>query len=194
MNKKILLNVLEYNEDLKKLSSSFSCGNFYIDNFLKSNESLESDICKTFVMVQSEMENEQTTDKLVGFYSISADSVYSLDDTSSGNKIIYDGGAVRIHMFAIDEGFQHKTLKIGEEKKTYASVLLLDCFEQINHIVNNHIGATYIILYATNLGYGLYKNVGNFEELTDADDIYLSTIEGSEECIPMYKYIKDDYI
>jgi len=30
----------EYNEDLKKLSSSFSCGNKHIDNFLRRSESL----------------------------------------------------------------------------------------------------------------------------------------------------------
>lgn len=44
----------EYNEDLKKLSSSFSCGNKHIDNFLRRSESLETDICKTHVMIELE--------------------------------------------------------------------------------------------------------------------------------------------
>ena len=35
----------EYNEELQKLSSSFSCGNITIDNFLKGSQSLETDIC-----------------------------------------------------------------------------------------------------------------------------------------------------
>lgn len=143
-------------------------------------------------MVQSTIDEGQTIDKIVGFYSIAADSVYSVDDSLSQNRIIYNGGAIRIHMFAIDEKFHHKSLKIDNEKKTYASVLLLDCLEQINHIVQKHVGATYIILSSTQAGYALYKNTGDFEELAEDDDIYLSDADGNEDCIPMYKYIKED--
>lgn len=52
----------EYNEDLKKLSFSFSCGNKHIDNFLRRSESLETDICKTHVMIELE-KNE-----IIGFF------------------------------------------------------------------------------------------------------------------------------
>lgn len=52
----------EYNEDLRKLSSSFSCGNKHIDNFLRSSESLETEICKTYVMIELE-KNE-----IIGFF------------------------------------------------------------------------------------------------------------------------------
>lgn len=179
----------EYNEDLRKLSSSFSCGNKHIDNFLRSSESLETDICKTYVMIELE-KNE-----IIGFFSLAADAVLNPPEYSKANKLSFVGGAIRIYMFAIDEKYQKKSVDIIESDsksitKTYASILLLTCFEYIDEIVCNHIGAAYVVLSATEQGIGLYKNVGGFEFL-DGEEV-IGYVQGDGPCVAMYKWIKED--
>lgn len=161
----------------------------YIDNFLKGNESLESDICKTFVMLKTTKINDNTKQEIIGFYSLSSDSVLCYSDS---DKIMLDGGAIRIFMFAIDEKYKHKQLKIDHQERTYASILLLDCLNLIDEIVDQYLGAKYIILNSTKEGHRLYKHTGDFIDLTDEEDFILSDVEGNDECIPMYKYIKDE--
>lgn len=179
----------EYNEELQKLSSSFSCGNVTIDNFLKSAQSLETDICKTYVMIETD-KNE-----IIGYFSLAADAVLNPPDYSDMNKLTFIGGAIRIYMFAIDEKYQKKTVDvmISESEyisKTCASILLFTCFEYIDEIVKNHLGATYIILSATELGIGLYQNVGGFNFLDEEEVI--GYVQGDGPCRAMYKFIKEE--
>ena len=189
MNKKTLLEVAEYNEELQKLSSSFFCGNQFIDNFLKGHESLETDICKTFVMLQTYQLGDKTKQEIIGFYSLSSDSVLCFSELDS---IMLEGGAIRIFMFAIDERYKHKKIRMNGEKRTYASVLILDCLNFIDEIVNTYLGAKYIILNSTKEGYYLYKYTGNFMKLTEDEDLIMSDVAGNGDCVSMYKYIKED--
>lgn len=179
----------EYNEELQKLSSSFSCGNITIDNFLRSAQSLETDICKTYVMIETD-KNE-----IIGYFSLAADAVLNPPDYSDMNKLTFIGGAIRIYMFAIDEKYQKQSVDvmISESEfisKTYASILLLTCFEYIDEIVKNHLGATYIILSATEQGIGLYQNIGGFNFLDEEEVI--GYVQGDGSCRAMYKFIKEE--
>ena len=139
-----VLKVMEYNEELKKLSSSFFCGNQYIDNFLKSNESLESDICKTFVLT------DDNGEEIIGFFSLCSDAVYENLGTKR-EHIYYLGGAVRIYMFAIDKKYQDQNIRQNVKLK-YASFLLLFCLNMIFDIVSNYIGVTFVVLHSTKEG------------------------------------------
>lgn len=131
--------------------------------------------------------------EIIGFFSLSADAVFTSSEYSD-SKIVLSGSAIRIYMFAIDEKYQKKKVKINVDgrvqEKTYASLLLLTCFDYIDDIVNNYIGAMYIVLNATKEGKGLYKNIGGFLELETDEKI--SYIEGDGPCVPMYKFIKEE--
>lgn len=194
-----MISVVEYNEDLKYLSSSFSCGNKNIDNFLKGSDSLESDICKTYIMINidSKRDGDINPKEIIGFFSLAADAVIEPPEYNEYNKIVFKGSAIRIYMFAVNEKYQQKRVKISSSEskelitKTYASLLLFSCFDYIDDIVNNHIGAMYVILSATEKGVGLYQNVGGFEFLETEDEV-LSYIEGDGACKSMYKFIKND--
>lgn len=183
------LKIIPYSQELHYLSLSFSCGNYTIDNFFKHGESLESDICKTYLFVET---NNEEIVKLIGFFSIVADCVHSKENNSN-NQVIFSGGAIRILMFAIDKRYQKTGVLINNSTKTYASIMLMLCFEQIYQLTSNYIGATFIVLDATNEGQGLYKNIGDFIPLSEDDEFGLSFIPGDGDCIPMYKYVKDEW-
>lgn len=184
-----MLEVKKMNEELHQLCSSFSCGNQHIDSFLKSSNSVESDICKTYVLVRLNDENLCPVE-VIGFYSLSTDSVLEKAEYESQTRIIQCGPAIRIYMFAIDKKYQHKRIKDTNTNMTIASMLLLDCLDTIEKIVTEDIGATFIILSATQEGKMLYKTTGEFSELDD--DLDIPYIEGNgKECIEMYKPIFD---
>ena len=179
-----------YNEELKKLSSSFSCGNKIIDNFLKSSDSLESDICKTYVMIETERK------EIIGFFSLCTDAVLSPPKYKDESRFTFVGGAIRIYMFAIDEKYQKQSVEmvVSENEtisKTYASILLLTCLDYIDEIANDYVGAMYIILSATKEGIGLYRNIGKFEFLSDEDEEFVGYIKGDGPCALMYRFIKE---
>lgn len=126
---------------------------------------------------------------------MAADAVLNPLDYNDMNKLTFVGGAIRIYMFAIDEKYQKQTVDIMISNnefitKTYASILLLTCFEYIDEIVKNHVGATYIILSATEQGIGLYQNVGGFSFLDEEETV--GYIHGDGPCKAMYKFIKED--
>lgn len=99
MNK---LYITELTPALKKYCASFSCRNKYIDNFLKGSDSLDQDVCKTFILMLTSNDKKI----IVGYYSLAADCVFGESEVREGKE--YKSGAIRILMFAIDERFQHK--------------------------------------------------------------------------------------
>lgn len=177
------LNLLKYDyknkEELEQLCSSFYCTNTVIDNFIRSSECLNPSICKTYLLTKE----ENNKIELIGFFSLAADAVLE-------NTTIYNGGAIRILMFAVDERYQKQTILIGHNKRTYASLQLVLCLETIQNIVEQSVGASYIVLSSTKEGYNLYTHVGEFETIDD--DFQLTYHEGDgQECIDMYKPLFD---
>lgn len=184
--------IVKYNtskdEDIKHLCSSFSCGNLIIDNFIKSNESLDSSISITYLFVKKD-ENNKISD-LIGFFSLCTDSMLEKTDDYKIGKI-FNGSAIRIHMFAIDKKFQQVKIETSNGIHTLATIMLLNCLNIITNIVNNHVGASYIVLNSTKEGQNLYKHTGNFEIIDD--DFATPLHEDETECISMFKPIFEMY-
>lgn len=183
-----MLNVVTYkNENMgtyKSLCASFSCGNIVIDNFLKSYDAVDPSICRTYLLIDKEDENIS----LLGFYSLATDAVLE----TYNNAPCFSGGAIRILMFAIDEKFQGK--KIAEENKTQtiASFLLNYCINMIKEIVEDNVGAAYVVLSSTTRGYNFYTHDDLFSELEDS--LLLTYHEDNGEgCIDLYSDLFDLY-
>lgn len=182
-----MLGVQKMNEELHHLCSSFSCGNQYIDLFLKGLDCMESSICKTYVLLKLDDSSGKPLG-IIGFYSLAADSVFEKIEYSSQTRIIQCGPAIRIYMFAVDKKYQHERIQLDDSSMTIASMLLLDCLDTIEKIASEDIGATFIILSATEEGKMLYKTTGEFDELDE--DLDVPYIEGDgKECVEMYKPI-----
>lgn len=170
----IKLQIVPINLDNKSLTSSFDCGNVFINNFLY-NHSLDENISKTFLLIQN--------DKIViGFFSLCCSCLLEK------NNDIYttENPAIEIKMFAIDKNY-HDTI-IEEYGHTYAHFMLLQCLNLIEKISSNYVGASCCVLTATDDGYPLYKNVGGFEELED--DYMVPDSNNEKHQTQMYRAIR----
>lgn len=178
--------------DLKRehlaMCSLFNCGNSHINNFISSPDALNPDICHTYLLVGANDKNaiKENNFNIIGFFSLSTDVVTMLDE----GKIFFNGGAIRIKMFAIDSKFQKRRIDISGQQITLASFLLKICFNIIESISKKYVGATYIVLNSTKEGKNLYLNKGNFEIFNEKDEYKTSTIKEDYDCIPMYKQIR----
>lgn len=183
--------LITYNHDsdeiIKQLCLKFSCGNIVIDNFLKTYKALDITISKTYLFISCG-DNDRIID-LIGFFSLSTDSMLEKADNSPVGKV-FNGSAIRIMMFAIDKKYQQSKMNLAFNNRTFASTMLLYCIKVIRSIVNNHLGASYIVLNSTKEGFNLYSHTGKFEIL---DEDYAMPIhkEDGEECIMMYKPVFD---
>lgn len=182
-----MLNVIKLSfENRKKYSraiSAFSCGNLFIDNFLESTDSCNPSVCKTYLLID-ELDKEEFN--LIGYYSLSTDAV----SESSNGILRFNGGAIRISMFAIDKRYQGKRLCFEQKEQTLASFLLIHCLKEIRAIAQNNVGAMYIVLNSTQEGYNLYTNTGEFEPF-DEDLLTLHHEDDGKESIGMYKTLFD---
>ena len=169
---KTTINVKTFDDSLKQLSSSFSCGNFFIDDFLKGSLAVDPGIGKTYIWL-----NDKETE-IIGFYNITTGSLEYIDSDSRFKM----GGAVHINEFALDERYHGIQLDTDMGIKM-SDVLLTDC---INRIISfrNKVGFSFITLHSTSEGFNLYKR-HDFEAIEE--DMGLLMTEGKErDCMPMY--------
>lgn len=182
MNEKSL-NVVPFTPELLPFAERFSSGNTYIDRFIKNGDySLDPNIGKTYVFLSSSGE------QIIGFYNIGMSSLDQLQEVNGKQIRNRMGGAVNINYFALDENY-HRKLKgqLPSGQNIYLSDLLLDeCFERIENIAENYIGATFITLNSTNEGLNLYIRNG-FEKLED--DMNFTMEKSEHDCIQLYKWI-----
>ena len=195
-------------EEVQEYVNDFNCGNIRINNYLL-NEACYFEIAKTYLFVKEVCSTNNNTSEeivtetyLIGFFSLCADSlieediIKAVDDSSNEkttNNINQISSAIKIHMFAIDERYQKKRdLSLNEKPITYAHCMLMMCLNIIEEIVKRYLGATYIVLYSTKEGEGLYKYVGGFEELEETMSVPKS--ESDIKLLPMYRVIfEEDY-
>lgn len=168
------ITVVLYDASLQRLASSFHSGNDYLDRFLKSSDSLNDNIGKTYVMVL------EGTSKIIGYYNL---SVGYIEQCADGvlRKI---GGSVHINCLALDENYHG--LQTKDERGNpikLSDILLTDCMQKIAEIRSNHLGFSFVTLSSTKEGYHLYLRNG-FEKLEE--DMNFSPEESEEGCIPMY--------
>ncbi len=180
------LNVRLLTPELLPLAENFSSGNAYIDSFIKDGDySLNSSIGKTYVFL-SESDTE-----IIGFYNLSVSSIDRTEQVNDNLIRIRMGGAVNINYFALDTRYHRQvqdTLPSG--LKIYLSDLLLDeCFERIEMITNEHVGAAFVTLNSTKEGLHLYQRNG-FEELED--DMSFTRETSDHDCIQLYRWINEE--
>lgn len=181
------LNVKPLTPELLPLAEKFSSGNIYIDGFLRNGDnSLNTNIGKTYVFLSSEDK------EIIGFYNLSVGSVDQIEKVDNREIRSRMGGAININFFGLDEKY-HKQVQdiLPTGTKIYLSDLLLDdCFERIQMIVETQIGATFVILNSTQEGYNLYTRNG-FEELED--DMSFTREDGEYSCIQLYRWINEEF-
>ncbi len=163
--------IIPYDASLQSLAFSFDCGNFYLNHFLQSSDSLDGSIARTYVYL--------TEDKsvIIGYYSITTGCIESID----GDLRIKIGGSVHISYLAVDIKY-HKWHSQDEVDISFSDILLTDCIERIRNIQDS-LGFAFITLNSTKMGYSLYKRNG-FEEIED--DMVIPSEKEDVECIPMY--------
>ena len=166
------LNILRLDASKQKLASNFSCGNTYIDSFLKSPQALDYGFGKTYIWL------DESNSHIIGFYNISVGCIDQCDD-GCRYKI---GGSLHINEFALDTRYQGKC--VSERLDIRLSDLLLqDCRDRANYLRGHHVGFSFITLQSTNEGHGLYSRNG-FEDIEE--DMTVSSIPEEENCRPMY--------
>ena len=162
--------VVHFNANLQKLASSFSCGNNYLDNFLKSSEALDDTIGQTYVLLSNDGK------EILGYFNITVGSVDIIDSDLRYRS----GGSVHVHAFAIAQAYQgwtEPTLNIH-----LSDVLLEECF-QIARDVQKNVGFAYITLSSTEAGKQFYVRNG-FAALDD--DMIFSVDKTDFQCTNMY--------
>ena len=164
-------NIVELDADAQKLASSFSCGNIYIDAFLKSPTALDIGFGKTYIWIDDDGR------EIVGFYNITTGSV--VEASEEGYSKI--GGSIHINEFAVSKDYQ----KVHVGDRMYVSDLLLgDCIERAIYIRENLVGFSFITLQSTKEGHYCYQR-NDFEDIED--DMKIEKTSGVEDdCIPMY--------
>lgn len=174
------LKIKALTKETKHYVEGFNCGNQHINNYLQ----LQGDcyeIAKTFILID---ENAVNT---IGFFSLCADSLLEKD----GLDFIQAGSAIRINMFAIDNRYKGiRKIAIDSKPITFAHFLLIQCISIIKDIVEQYIGATYIVLHSTKEGYNLYHKIGNFEELDDEFSVIES--QDNRNLKAMYRVIFEE--
>lgn len=164
-----------YCEELRKLATTFDCENQYLNDFLKSNEALDTGITKTFVVLPDD-ESE-----IIGYYSIDCGAV----DQVTGSYHEKIGGAVHVRCFALGKEHKHQVEQVAPDgTKLYLSdVIFSDCLNRIEYIRSNFIGAEFVTLASTKEGEKLYRRHG-FDDLDE--DITFSPTHGEDECTCLY--------
>lgn len=168
-------NIIPYNKKLISLSSSFTSGNSYLDNFLKTNIALDDSFGKTFVWLNS----SNTT--ILGYYNLGLGYIEQ-NDFGIISKI---GGSVHINCFAMDTNYHNKLQAYTEDgvKINLSDIMLYDCIDKAIQIRKEYAGFSFITLSSTKEGYSLYLRNG-FMDLDE--DMSFSTEKSDIECTPMY--------
>ena len=164
--------VVPYSEEYRQLSGKFHCGNVHIDAFLRSSDSLNENICKTYVYLNDD------SSEIIGFYSISTGCI----EQDDAGFIFKMGGSIHITDFALDENYHGWEMEEGNIKVNLSDVLLIDCLDRIKDL-KGKVGFSFVTLNATKQGYPLYKR-NDFEEIEE--DMRIPKDEQESDCIPMY--------
>lgn len=165
-----------YNKTMQnRLSSNFVCGNKYLDKFLRSEESLDTQFGKTYVYLNAKK------DAIVSYFNIGTGSI--IEKNINYNKDIKMGGSAHLNCFALDEKYQGQVLKTKEIFIKLSDYLLAKCIKKILNIKSKYIGFSFITLYSTKRGYNLYKRFG-FEDIEE--DMVLPIEKSEMKCYPMY--------
>lgn len=169
------LNIRRLKPGLEPVIQAFNSGNYYLDNFIKSDAAWNDSIGKTYLLLS---DDEKI---LIGYYNITVGSLEMLD-CGIHKKI---GGCVHINCFALDNRFHNQIEVVMDEKmKIYTSDLLLDdCLQRIERLRKDYIGIAFVTLNSTEEGKWLYLR-NDFEPLEE--DMFFSIEDSDLKCTQMY--------
>ena len=172
---RIDINTEVYTRDILKLASDFDSGNEFLDAFIKSEDSLNDGIGKTFVWL-----NKERTE-IIGYYNIGVGYI----DMYDGDDKYKIGGSIHLNFFALNG--KYRGVVIGKEQdgtvRRLSDQLFADFLAKVYMIRDQFVGFSFITLAATDEGLSLYKR-HYFEEL-DAG-LHFSFKDDEKGCVPMY--------
>lgn len=177
------MDVLKYTPEYEVLAKSFECGNFVIDNFLKSGNALDENQGITYILLSHKK------DFIIGYYNIEVGRVDQIEDI--GDHVIYKpmGGSVNINYLAIHSKYQGTKIAETEGRKIYlGDYLLRDCEKRIL-MLRKEVGIVFVTLYSTEQGYHLYHERNSYEDFED--DMSTFVQERDEKCHKLYKCVDD---
>lgn len=171
------------------LTKGFTCGNDYIDEFLKK-KAIDDKQSTTHLII----ENKENL--LLGFFSLSASGIsFNMSETNvpRDKKNRFNISAIEIDFFAINKPFQHLYFdEIGkqEDEDYFLSDIL---FEKIMEFINElreYVGFRSVVLYSvpnskdSNKPLDIYQRFDfvSFKDYMEQDRKRL--LEG---CIPLFK-------
>lgn len=176
------MKVYKLTEDILPLTASFECGNYVIDNFLKSRDALDCSQGVTYVMLT---DDEKV---IVGYYNIETGRIDQLERIGDTTSVTPIGGTININYLAIHSAYQHHKISEVDNCNIYLGDLLLQNCEQQILSIRKNVGFTFITLYSTEQGLHLYRRNGyEFFE----DDMSTFIKERDVYAHKLYKFIDD---
>lgn len=161
------------------LTQSFDCKNSVINNFLKSDNALDSNQGITYILLND------SKDQIVGFYNIGINRIDQVQTIGSSTYSTYMGGSAVINYLALHSSFQHTYIAPG---CTYGDLLLQDCEDRISDI-RKRIGFSFITISSTQEGLHLYRDKHDYEEFEE--DMSIVVQESDKTCVKLYKWADD---
>jgi len=177
------MNIVKYTKRFSSLTEKFDCGNFIINNFLKSGDALDKNQGITYVMLSDEK------NYIIGYYNISVGRVDQIEIV--GNEKLYKpmGGSVNINFLAIHSEFQRTQMAEFNGRKVYlGDYILRDCEKRVLGLRKN-IGIAFVTLNSTQEGYHLYHERNSYE---DFDEDMSNFVQDSDNSgYKLYKWVDD---
>lgn len=166
-------------------SVNFDCGNVHINSYFKNLKNDPAYAAGTYIL------KHVNTEEIIGFFTLCPDAVLEKETLESTGEttMIYNGPAIRIHMFAINKRYQHqKVISVSDELLSYGAYLLSLCILQIQNLAAECIAVLYITLLSTKEGQPLYEKYGDFISLAEEDEGFVTAqTRDDSDGIAMYR-------
>jgi hypothetical protein len=177
------MNIEKYTKNFSYLTEKFDCGNFIINNFIKSGDALDENQGITYIILSDEK------DYIIGYYNISVGRVDQIEIIENENLYKLMGGSVNINYLAIHSDFQGiKIAEVNKRKIYLGDYILRDC-EKKNLNLRNIVGITFVTLNSTNEGYHLYHERNSYEDFEE--DMSIFAQENNKSGYKLYKWVDD---
>jgi hypothetical protein len=160
-------------EKMRYLTQSFKSGNDFLDQFLRSDDALNSSIGKTFVWV-NEKRNE-----IIGYYNLGVGYI----DMFNGDDKYKIGGSIHLNFFALNAPYRGIKAGTKDNDIKISDRLFADFIQKVYELREKYIGFAFVTLAATDEGYSLYKR-NYFEDLEEG--LHFSFKDDEKGCRPMY--------
>lgn len=172
--------IIKYTKEYEYLAKEFTCGNFVIDKYLKS-DALTNNRGITYIWLAN---NEDT---ILGYYTIEVGNLDRFDSVRGTTLYESLGGSVNIRYFATSNKVRGKELMVGTGLYP-GSYLLSDCELRVLNL-SKEVGISFIVVFTTENGYRLFHERNAYFDFDE--DMYVPVYESDAKCYRLYKHISD---